>query len=85
MIIARVSESEAVPITSPIVLVAKRNKPKVDPSNITKEQSLSSYRFCCDFRYLNFQTQDLRYIIPDLKDLTESFAAKTPNFIISQD
>ena len=73
------------PITSPIVLVAKRNKPKVDPSNITKEQSLSSYRFCCDFRYLNSQTQDFRYTIPDLQDLTESFAAKTPNFITSLD
>ena len=84
-IIAPVSESEDVPITSPIVLVAKRNKPKVDPSNITKEQSLSSYRFCCDFRYLNSQTQDFRYTIPDLQDLTESFAAKTPNFITSLD
>ena len=84
-IIAPVSETEDVPITSPIVLVAKRNKPKIDPSNITKEQSLSSYRFCCDFRYLNSQTQDFRYTIPDLQDLTESFATKTPNFITSLD
>ena len=84
-IIAPVSEMEDVPITSPIVLVAKRNKPKIDPTNITKEQSLSSYRFCCDFRYLNSQTQDFRYTIPDLQDLTESFAAKTPNFITSLD
>ena len=75
-IIAPVSEMEDVPFTSPIVLVAKRNKHKVDPSNITKEQSLSSYRFCCDFRFLNSQTQDFRYTIPDLQDLTESFATK---------
>ena len=81
--IVPVSEPEDVPITSPIVLVAKRNKPKVDPSNNIKEQSLSSYRFCCDFRCLNSQTQDFRYIIPDLQDLTELFAAKTPNYIAS--
>ena len=41
-IIAPVSEKESVPITSPIVLVSKRNKPKLDPNNITPEQSLSS-------------------------------------------
>ncbi|XP_045176579.2 uncharacterized protein LOC128545883 [Mercenaria mercenaria] len=84
-IIAPVSEHEDVPITSPIVLVAKRNKPKIDPQNVTKEQSLSSYRFCCDFRYLNSQMQDFRYTIPDLQDLTESFSETTPNFITSLD
>ena len=48
-IIAPVSEMDDVPITSPIVLVAKRNKPEVDPSNITKDQSISVPRryFCC--------------------------------------
>ena len=60
-----IAETEELPITSPIVLVAKRNKPKVDPNNITREQSLSSYRFCCDFRYLNTQTLNFRYTIPD--------------------
>ncbi|WAQ98060.1 POL4-like protein [Mya arenaria] len=84
-IIAPVSEMDNVPITSPIVLVAKRNKPKSDPANITREQSLSSYRFCCDFRYLNSQTQDFRYTIPDLQDFTESFSEKTPNFITTLD
>lgn len=84
-IIAPVSETENVPITSPIVLVAKRHKPKVDPQNISKEQSLSSYRFCCDFRYLNSQTQDFRYTIPDLQELTESFSETSPNYITSLD
>ena len=80
-IIAPVDEHENVPITSPIVLVAKRNKPKLDPGNITKEQSLSSYRFCVDFRYLNTQTQDFRYTIPDLQELTESLADTTPQYM----
>ena len=84
-IIAPVSETEELPITSPIVLVAKRNKPKVDPNNITREQSLSSYRFCCDFRYLNTQTLNFRYTIPDLQDLTESFSERQPNYITTLD
>ena len=84
-IIAPVSDKESVPITSPIVLVSKRNKPKLDPSNITREQSLSSFRFCVDFRYLNTQTEDFRYNIPDLQELAESFAERTPNFITSVD
>ena len=84
-IICPVSDSEDVPITSPIVLVAKRNKPKLHPDEITKESSLSSYRFCCDFRYLNKQTADFNYAIPDLEDLTESFSHVTPNFITSLD
>ena len=84
-IIAPVSETEELPITSPIVLVAKRNKPKIDPNNITREQSLSSYRFCCDFRYLNTQTLNFRYTIPDLQDLTESFSERQPNYITTLD
>lgn len=84
-IIAPVSETEELPITSPIVLVAKRNKPKIDPNNITKEKSLSSYRFCCDFRYLNSQTLNFRYTIPDLQDLTESFSERQPNYITTLD
>ena len=84
-IIAPVSETEELPITSPIVLVAKRNKPKVDPNNITREQSLSSYRFCCDFRYLNTQTLNFRYTIPDLQDLTESFSERQPNYMTTLD
>lgn len=80
-IIAPVGDNEDIPITSPIVLVSKRNKPKLDPDNITKEQSLSSYRFCVDFRYLNTQTQDFRYTIPDLQELTESFSECTPTYM----
>lgn len=80
-IIASVDEREDVPITSPIVRVAKRNKPKIDPNNVTKEQSLSSYRFCVDFRYLNTQTTDFRYTIPDLQELTESLADHYPQYM----
>ena len=75
-IIAPVHESENVPITSPIVLVSKRNKPKNTPDAITPEYSMSSYRFCCDFRFLDSQTQDFTYNITDLQELTESFSHK---------
>ena len=68
-IIAPVSDKESIPITSPIVLVSKRNKPKLDPNNITCELSLSSFRFCVDFRYLNTQTEGFRYNMPDLQEL----------------
>ena len=84
-IITQVHEDEDVPITSPIVLVAKRSKPKSHGEDVTKEQSLSWYRFCCDFRFLNSQTQEFRYNIPDLQELTESFTERTPNFITSID
>lgn len=78
-IIALVGESENVPITSPIVLVLKPSKPKGKLTDLTKEQSLSYYRFCYDFRYLNSVTQEFRYNIPNLQGLTESSADKTPN------
>ena len=84
-IIVPVSADESVPITSPTVLVAKRNKPKLDPNNITPDQSLSSFRFCVDFRYLNTQTKEFRYNIPDLQELTESFAERTPKFLSTID
>lgn len=35
--------------------------------------------FCCNFRYLNSQTQHFSYAIPDIQDLTESFSNKTQN------
>lgn len=85
-VIAPVHESDNVPITSPIVLVAKRkstNGSHVKPGS--KESHLSSYRFCCDFRYLNSQTQDFVYHIPDVQELTESFSHVTPNYISSID
>ena len=84
-IIVPVSADESISITSPIVLVAKRNKPKFDPNNITPDQSLSSVRFCVDFRYLNTQTEEFRYNIPDLQELTESFAEHSPNFLTTID
>lgn len=84
-IITPVSEKEDIPISSPIVLVSKRNKPKPGIEPGSREASLSMYRFCVDFRFLNSQTQDFRYAIPDVQDLTESFTQKTPNFISSID
>ncbi|MES9971178.1 MAG: reverse transcriptase family protein [Candidatus Thiodiazotropha sp.] len=84
-IITPVSEQEDVPISSPIVLVSKRNRAKTGVEPGSKEASLSLYRFCVDFRYLNSQTQDFRYAIPDVQELTESFTHRTPNFISSID
>jgi hypothetical protein len=84
-IIVPVDEHEDLPITSPIVLISKRNKPKETPVSISKEYSMTSYRFCCDFRYLNSQSQDFRYNIPNLQELTESFSERTPNYISSID
>ena len=79
------SEKEDIPISSPIVLVSKRNKlkPGVEPGS--REASLSMYCFCVDFRYLNSQTQDFCYTIPDVQELNESFTQRTPNFISTID
>ena len=79
-IITPVDESEDLPITSPIVLVAKKGNKTSHPTG-SKEASLAMFRFCCDFRHLNLQTQDFNYAIPDLQELTESFANRTPNYI----
>ncbi|KAK3085455.1 hypothetical protein FSP39_003638 [Pinctada imbricata] len=84
-IIAPVSAEENVPITSPIVIVSKRRKSSGEFEPGTREASLSSFRFCCDFRFLNSQTQQFRYSIPDLQELTESFTCMTPNFMSSID
>ncbi|KAL5017800.1 hypothetical protein ScPMuIL_003522 [Solemya velum] len=85
-VIAPVSESEDLLITSPIVLVLKRcQQPSRAQAQSNKHQSLSQYRFCCDFRHLNSQTQEFRYTIPNLQELTESFAERVPNFITSID
>ena len=79
------SEKEDIPISSPIVLVSKRNKLKPGVKPGSREASLSMYRFCVDFRYLNSQTQDFRYAIPDVQELNESFIQRTPNFISTID
>lgn len=84
-IITPVTEKEDVPISSPIVLVSKRKQPKEGVKPGSKKASLSMYRFCVDFRYLNSQTQDFRYSIPDVQELTESFTQRQPNFISSID
>ena len=84
-IIALVSEKEDIPISSPIVLVFKHKKPKPGIKPGSPEASLSMYRFCVDFRYLNSQTQEFCYAIPDVHELTESFSHRSPNFISSID
>ena len=71
-IIVPVLAEESVPITSPIVLVAKRNKPKLDPKSITPEQIFASFRFCVDLRYLKTQPEEFRYNIPDIQELTRT-------------
>lgn len=83
-IICSVDPNEDLPITSPVVLVTKRSKRK-SGSACDKESSLSQYRFCCDFRYLNSQCETFSYAIPDLQELTESFTERKPNFISSVD
>ncbi|CAC5407147.1 unnamed protein product [Mytilus coruscus] len=77
-IITPVSESEELPITSPVVLVTKRS------ANTDKKES-QNFRFCCDFRHLNAQTEDFKYVIPNLQELTESMWDLVPNFITSID
>ena len=84
-ITSTVNENEDIPISSPIELVSKRNKPKPGIEPGTPEASLSMFRFCVDFRYLNSQTQDFCYAIPSFEDLTESFTHKTPNYITGLD
>ena len=71
------------PITSPVVLISKKVKPSKTQGS--KEANLSMYRFCVDYRFLNSQTQDFRYTIPNLQELTESFTTQVPNFITSID
>ena len=84
-IIAPVNEKEHIPISSPIVLASKRNRPNSGLKTGSKEESLSLYRFCVDFRYLNSNTHDFRYAIPNVDELTESFTQRIPNFISSFD
>ena len=84
-VITEMDANEDAPITSPIVLVAKRTKP-VQKTQITdKESSLRYFRFCVDYRYLNSQSETFKYSIPNLLELTESFTERVPNFITSID
>jgi hypothetical protein len=60
-IICTVDPSEDLPITSPVVLVTKRAKSKSEGPPYSHEDSISHFRFCCDFRYLNSMTQNFSY------------------------
>jgi hypothetical protein len=84
-IICTVDPSEDLPITSPVVLVTKRAKSKSEGPPYSHDDSISHFRFYCDFRYLNSMTQNVCYVIPDLQELTESFTERTPNFITTID
>lgn len=84
-IIVPLDPNEDAPITSPIVLVTKRSKNASEHQEINREASLSQYRFCVDFRYLNSQVKHFSYAIPDLQELTESFTQRIPNYITSID
>ena len=77
--IAPVSESEDVPITSPVVLVTKKAKDTSVPD--TKEHSLGLYRFCTDMRFLNDQTLNFWYRLPGIQELTESLGTQKLNYI----
>ena len=67
-----------------MVLVSKQNNR--DGKNAAKAGgAVNSYRFCCDYRYLNSQIQDFNYRIPDLQELTESFAEQKPCYITKLD
>ena len=79
-IIAPLNESHNTPIVSPIILVEKRGV-TVDSDTSPKERALAQYRFVVDFRFLNEQISDFKYQIPDMTDLTETFASAKPRFI----
>ena len=78
-VIAYVENNCDLPITSPVVLVSK-HKPAQNFTPGSKEASLNLYRFCCDFRFLNEQTEDFNYTIPNLQELAESFAETKPKY-----
>ncbi|CAC5426207.1 unnamed protein product [Mytilus coruscus] len=82
-VICELNATEEVPITSPVVLVAKRSKPSSEQIS-EKTSSLRQFRFF-DFRYLNTQTEPLKSFIPDIQELTESFTERIPNYIASID
>ena len=63
-----VSEKEDIPVSSLIVLAFERNKPKPGIKPGSPEASLSMYSFCVDFGYLNSQTKDFYYGIPDVHE-----------------
>ena len=85
-IIAPVNEKEHIPISSPMVLVSRRNRPNSGLETGSNEGSLLLMsRFCVDFRYLNSNTQAFLSTIPNVDELTGSFTRHIPNFISSID
>ena len=85
-VIREVDATEEAPITSPIVLIAKRMKSSENEAGKTdRAASLRQYRFCVDYRFLNNQSEIFKYKIPNILELTESFANRVPNFISSID
>ena len=85
-IIAPLNEQDDAPIVSPVVLVEKRNvSSKSDNSKCPKEHALTSFRFVVDYRFLNDQIADFKYAIPDMADLTDTFASARPKFISKLD
>ena len=83
-IIAPLDENDDAPIVSPVVLVEKRGVTISDNCS-KKEQALNQYRFVVDFRFLNEQITDFKYKIPDMTELTETFASARPKYISKLD
>ena len=85
-VICEVDATEEAPITSPIVLIAKRTKPSENETRKSdRATSLRQFRFVVDYRYLNSQCEIFKYNIPNILELTESFTTRVPNFISSID
>ena len=83
-IIAPLDEEDNTPIVSPVVLVEKRHVAK-NPNDSPKERAINSYRFVQDYRFLNSQISDFKYAIPDMAELTDTFASARPKFITKVD
>ena len=83
-IIRQLNRDDDTPIVSPVVLVEKRGV-SFSKDDSVKERALSQFRFVVDFRYLNQQITDFKYAIPDMTELTDSFASAKPKFISKLD
>ena len=85
-VIYEVDATEEAPITSPIVLIAKRTKSSENEAKKTdRAASLPQYRFCVGYRFLNDQSEIFKYNIPNILELTESLTNRVPNFTSSID
>jgi hypothetical protein len=85
-VICKVDATDEAPITSPIVVIARRTKPSENEAGKTdRAASLRQYRFCVDYRFLNNQSEIFKYNISNILELTESFTNRVLNFISSID